>query len=94
VNRAADTVVIGLGNVILSDDGLGVHAVRRLRERPELDADTELVEGGTAGLLLLPYLEDARRVILVDAIVQCARNPHPPGRRGLDERLLGPDDAA
>jgi hydrogenase maturation protease len=68
LNRPADTVVIGLGNVILSDDGLGVHAVRRLRERYALDADIELVEGGTAGLLLLPYLQDARRAILVDAI--------------------------
>jgi hydrogenase maturation protease len=62
------TVVIGLGNVVMSDDGLGVHAVRRLGERYELGDDIELVEGGTAGLLLLPYLADARRVIIVDAI--------------------------
>jgi hydrogenase maturation protease len=54
--------------VILSDDGLGVHAVRRLRERYVLGAGIEVVEGGTGGLLLLPYLEDARRAILVDAI--------------------------
>ncbi len=65
---ALDTVVIGLGNVVLSDDGLGVHAVNRLRERYELGDGVELVEGGTAGLLLLPYLADARRVIIVDAI--------------------------
>ena len=62
------TVVIGLGNVVMSDDGLGVHAVRRLRERYELDGEVECVEGGTAGLLLLPLLADARRVIIVDAI--------------------------
>ena len=68
VNGAADTVVIGLGNVILSDDGLGVHAVRRLRERYVLGEEVELIEGGTAGLLLLPHLADARRAILVDAI--------------------------
>ena len=62
------TVVIGLGNVILSDDGLGVHAVRRLRERHAVAEDVELIDGGTAGLLLLPHLADARRAILVDAI--------------------------
>ena len=62
------TVVIGLGNVVMSDDGLGVHAVRRLRERYEIRGEVESVEGGTAGLLLLPLLADARRVIVVDAI--------------------------
>jgi hydrogenase maturation protease len=65
---AAETVVIGLGNVILSDDGLGVRAVQRLRDRGLSCEGVELVEGGTAGLLLLPHLEDATRAILVDAI--------------------------
>ena len=36
MSDAAETVVIGLGNVVLSDDGLGVHAVRRLRHRYSL----------------------------------------------------------
>jgi hydrogenase maturation protease len=61
------TAVIGVGNVAFTDDGLGVHAVRRLRERGDL-VGVELVEGGTAGLLLLAQLADARRAILVDAI--------------------------
>jgi hydrogenase maturation protease len=65
---AAEVVVIGLGNVVLSDDGLGVHAVRRLRRHYTFGDGVELVEGGTGGLLLLPYLADARRVIIVDAI--------------------------
>jgi hydrogenase maturation protease len=68
VTGAHDTVVIGLGNVVLSDDGLGVQAVRRLRDRYRLANRAELIEGGTAGLLLLPHLADARRVIIVDAI--------------------------
>jgi hydrogenase maturation protease len=67
MSDAAETVVIGLGNVVLSDDGLGVHAVRRLR-RCSLAKGVELIEGGTAGLLLLPHLADARRAIIVDAI--------------------------
>jgi hydrogenase maturation protease len=64
---AANVVVIGVGNVVLSDDGLGVHAVRRLAERYDVGV-AELVEGGTAGLLLLPSLAGARRAIVVDAI--------------------------
>jgi hydrogenase maturation protease len=68
MSDGAETVVIGLGNVILSDDGLGVHAVRRLRHGYSLSDRVELIEGGTAGLLLLPHLADARRVIIVDAI--------------------------
>jgi hydrogenase maturation protease len=65
---ATDVAVIGLGNVVLSDDGLGVHAVRRLRDRGAWPPDVAMIEGGTAGLLLLPHLADSRRVILVDAI--------------------------
>lgn len=60
--------VIGLGNIVLSDDGLGVHAVRRLRERCAPRNDIVLVEGGTAGLLLLPHLADSRRAIIIDAV--------------------------
>jgi hydrogenase maturation protease len=65
---AAGVVVIGLGNVVLSDDGVGVQAVVRLRERLGSRPDVTLVEGGTAGLLLLPHLADAERAIIVDAI--------------------------
>ena len=68
VNDNPDTIVIGLGNVVLSDDGVGVHAVRRLRERTRWRDSVELIEGGTAGLLLLPHLADAQHAIIVDAI--------------------------
>lgn len=64
----AGVVVIGLGNVVRSDDGVGVQAVARLRERLGSQSDATLVEGGTAGLLLLPHLADAERAIIIDAI--------------------------
>jgi hydrogenase maturation protease len=68
--RAASgsVAVIGIGNVVRSDDGLGVQAIARLRERYAFGRDVELVEGGTAGLLLLPHLAAAGRAILVDAV--------------------------
>jgi hydrogenase maturation protease len=60
-------VIIGVGNVVLGDDGLGVHAVRRLRERHALPG-VELVEGGTAGLLLLGHFAASRPTFVVDAV--------------------------
>jgi hydrogenase maturation protease len=61
-------VVLGIGNSILSDDGVGVHAVTLLRDDPRLPAGTELVDGGTNGLALLPTIARAEALILVDAV--------------------------
>jgi hydrogenase maturation protease len=62
------TVVIGLGNPLMGDDGLGLVALERLRAEYVLPLDVELVDGGTWGMNLLPTIEDAGRVILIDAI--------------------------
>lgn len=62
------TVVIGLGNPLMTDDGLGLAALERLREAYAIPPDVELVDGGTWGMNLLPVIEDAASVILVDAI--------------------------
>ncbi len=61
-------VVIGLGNPIMGDDGVGIAALDRLRAEWTLPAAVELVDGGTWGLTLLPVLESARRVLFLDAI--------------------------
>jgi hydrogenase maturation protease len=66
--RGGRTVVIGLGNPLMGDDGLGIAALERLRELWEVPADVELVDGGTWGLNLLPVIESAERVLLIDAI--------------------------
>jgi hydrogenase maturation protease len=62
------TVVIGLGNPLMGDDGLGLAALERLQDTWELDEDVKLVDGGTWGLSLVPASEDAQRLVLVDAI--------------------------
>lgn len=61
-------VVIGLGNPLMGDDGLGIATLERLRAEYVLPAEVELVDGGTWGLNLLPVIEDANAVILIDAI--------------------------
>jgi hydrogenase maturation protease len=68
MDRRTPLLILGLGNVLCSDDGLGVEAVRRLLEGWEPPEGVLVLDGGTLGLSLLPYLEDAERAILVDAI--------------------------
>jgi hydrogenase maturation protease len=65
---SSDTVVIGVGNTILSDDGIGVHAARLLQSDPRVPAGVTILDGGTIGLELLPYASDASRLLLLDAV--------------------------
>lgn len=68
------TVVLGLGNPIMGDDGLGLAALDALRARWSPEPGVELVDGGTWGLALLPVIEGARRLLLLDAI-ECGAPP-------------------
>ena len=61
-------LILGLGNVLCSDDGVGAIAVARLAREFGAAGGVRILDGGTLGLSLLPYLQDARAVILVDAI--------------------------
>lgn len=61
-------VILGLGNVLCEDDGVGVACVHELLRRYEPAPGVRVLDGGTLGLSLLPYLEDAEAAILVDAI--------------------------
>ena len=60
------SLIIGLGNPLRGDDGVGVRVVQALAERA-LPAGVEVVDGGTQGLGLVSLLEGQKRVILVDA---------------------------
>jgi hydrogenase maturation protease len=68
------TLVLGLGNELLSDDGVGIKAARALRE--ELQLQVDVIECSESGLSLLDYLEGYERVLLLDAILT---GRHPPG---------------
>jgi hydrogenase maturation protease len=60
--------VLGVGNVLLSDDGVGVHAIRRLEEVVRLPEEVQVLDGGTKGLDLLQYLEGVSHLLIVDAV--------------------------
>lgn len=64
----AATLILGLGNTIMSDDGIGPKVIEKMRSDGGLPNDVDLVDGGTLGLDLLPFLEGVRKLIIVDAV--------------------------
>jgi hydrogenase maturation protease len=64
--RRARLLVLGIGNILMSDDGIGVHAVRELRKEPH--AGVFITEIGTAIFEAVPLLAWADRVLVVDAL--------------------------
>ena len=67
-NAIPRILVLGLGNLIRSDDGAGVHAARLLMGNPRLPQAVEVIEGETAGLDLLAVIHDATHVLALDAV--------------------------
>ena len=59
-------LVLGIGNVLMGDEGVGVHVIRHL-ENEEFPPGVELLDGGTGSFLLLDAMQRARKVILIDA---------------------------
>ncbi len=68
MSSGGSTLVLGLGNPLMGDDGAGLAALARLREEWRFAAGVELVDGGTWGMNLLPLIETAGRLVLLDAI--------------------------
>ncbi len=60
--------VLGIGNPLLGDDGFGVEVVKRLSQEMGESPDVEIIDGGSLGIYLLPYLEGKTHLIVVDAI--------------------------
>jgi hydrogenase maturation protease len=79
-------IIMGIGNWLMSDDGVGVHAARSLAQDPP--AGVPVVDAGTDALSALSFLEAATRVLLIDAV----RWGGAPGtiRRFTEGELLSP----
>ncbi|MBV6638895.1 MAG: HyaD/HybD family hydrogenase maturation endopeptidase [Mameliella sp.] len=65
---ASNVLVMGIGNVLWADEGFGVRCVEHLAQNWALPADITLLDGGTQGLYLLPFLEQADTLIVFDAV--------------------------
>jgi hydrogenase maturation protease len=69
-NQQKKTLVLGLGNVLMGDEGIGIYVVRAVEQKLAelgLPGDVECLDGGTGGFSLLEPLENADNIILIDA---------------------------
>ncbi len=62
------TLVLGIGNLVMSDDGIGVRVIQQLSACFRFPDGVTLLDGGTLGLDLLPQLEGVERLLVVDAV--------------------------
>lgn len=70
-HKTDGVLILGIGNVLMGDEGVGVHVVERLQEATLPDG-VECLDGGTGSFLLLEPMQTAKRVILIDAAVDGA----------------------
>jgi len=78
----AELTVLGIGNVLMRDDGVGVYLLEAVRAARRWGENVEFIDGGVGGLRLLTVLESAKRLVVFDV----ADMQLPPG----EFRLLGP----
>ncbi len=66
--------ILGVGNLLLGDEGFGVHVIERLQEQYRFPENVELLDGGTAGIMLAPFMEDKDILFVID-VVNLAEKP-------------------
>ena len=64
----APMLVLGLGNILLQDEGMGVAVIERLQRRYRVSDEVELLDGGTSGMSLLDDIRNREYLIVVDAV--------------------------
>ena len=69
------TLVLGIGNVLLTDEGVGVRALNELERRYTFSDNVELLDGGTSGIELLRHIQEHDNLIIID----CMTHDKPPG---------------
>ena len=67
VNENSITV-LGVGNILLTDEGVGVHVVQQLEKEYEFSPAVNIIDGGTMGMELLSYMRGMKKLLLVDAV--------------------------
>lgn len=65
---SAEVLVLGIGNLLWADEGFGIRAIEVLEERYEPPEGVVVLDGGTQGLYLVPYVQAARRLLVFDAV--------------------------
>lgn len=65
---AYDTLILGIGNILWADEGYGIRAVETLNERYSFADSVRVMDGGTQGIFLLPWVRSARELLIFDAV--------------------------
>lgn len=65
---AENILILGIGNILWADEGFGVRVVQALQRRYEFPAAVKLMDGGTQGLALIPYVQAADTLVIADAV--------------------------
>lgn len=68
-------LVLGVGNILMMDEGIGIRAIEEIQNRFQFQEDVELLDGGTSGIELLSYISKKDHLIIIDAI----KGGYPPG---------------
>lgn len=73
-NKLNEILILGVGNILLQDEGVGIHAIRKMEEL-EWPDHVKLLDGGTGGFHMLSILQEYKTIIMIDA----ALDKDPPG---------------
>ena len=65
---AYDTLILGIGNILWADEGFGIRAVEALHARYAFPDNVRVMDGGTQGIFLLPWVRNARQLLILDAV--------------------------
>jgi hydrogenase maturation protease len=65
---AFETLILGIGNLLWADEGFGIRAIEALHARYAFDDTVRIMDGGTQGIFLLPWVRSAKRLLIFDAI--------------------------
>jgi hydrogenase maturation protease len=68
INNMKQTLILGIGNILWADEGFGVRTVEHLNEHYQFDDNVTLMDGGTQGIYLVQYVEEADVLVVFDAI--------------------------
>jgi len=65
---AYETLILGIGNILWADEGFGVRAVEELHRKYTFPENVRVMDGGTQGIFLLPWVRNASRLLIFDAV--------------------------
>ena len=67
-NNSAKITVLGIGNLLMGDEGVGIHVIASMEKAYTFSPVINLIDGGTTGFDLIPYFEDCEKMIIIDAV--------------------------